>query len=245
MVDDVEYEFTSVQAIRGTEDKTIAKWGKNGWEVDRRDQGLLRTELTFRRVKPTTLGSRIGAAFGRLEPTRRRTLLAASAVVVPLFAFLIGVAVGGSGGESDVEASPAYLTLQSELTEKQQEADDLTDQVAEAEAKIRQATDEGEARLAQRMAELEGQKALLDQREAELAAREAAAAQPSQAVTRPAPAASAPAAPAPAAAEPQAPASTYYKNCDAARAAGAAPVRVGDPGYGRHLDREGDGIGCE
>lgn len=39
--------------------------------------------------------------------------------------------------------------------------------------------------------------------------------------------------------------SVYYKNCSAARAAGAAPVRVGDPGYGRHLDRDGDGVGCE
>ncbi|WP_235600940.1 excalibur calcium-binding domain-containing protein [Sphingobium sp. AM] len=36
-----------------------------------------------------------------------------------------------------------------------------------------------------------------------------------------------------------------FPNCSAARAAGAAPVRVGDPGYGRHLDRDGDGIGCE
>ncbi|WP_407839399.1 excalibur calcium-binding domain-containing protein [Streptomyces sp. DSM 116496] len=39
--------------------------------------------------------------------------------------------------------------------------------------------------------------------------------------------------------------SAYYKNCAAARAAGAAPVRRGDPGYGRHLDRDGDGVGCE
>lgn len=38
---------------------------------------------------------------------------------------------------------------------------------------------------------------------------------------------------------------TYFRNCSAARAAGAAPVRAGDPGYGRHLDRDGDGIGCE
>ncbi|WP_421935547.1 excalibur calcium-binding domain-containing protein [Phenylobacterium sp.] len=36
-----------------------------------------------------------------------------------------------------------------------------------------------------------------------------------------------------------------YPNCAAARAAGAAPVRRGDPGYGRHLDRDGDGKGCE
>ncbi|MGW7466818.1 excalibur calcium-binding domain-containing protein [Streptomyces xantholiticus] len=39
--------------------------------------------------------------------------------------------------------------------------------------------------------------------------------------------------------------STYYANCSAARAAGAAPVHAGDPGYGRHLDRDGDGVGCE
>jgi hypothetical protein len=37
----------------------------------------------------------------------------------------------------------------------------------------------------------------------------------------------------------------YYGNCDAARAAGAAPVRRGDPGYARHLDRDNDGVGCE
>ncbi|WNO74376.1 excalibur calcium-binding domain-containing protein [Streptomyces sp. AM8-1-1] len=38
---------------------------------------------------------------------------------------------------------------------------------------------------------------------------------------------------------------TLYANCAAAEAAGAAPVEVGDPGYGRHLDRDGDGVGCE
>lgn len=36
-----------------------------------------------------------------------------------------------------------------------------------------------------------------------------------------------------------------FANCSAARAAGAAPVRVGDDGYGKHLDRDGDGVGCE
>lgn len=39
--------------------------------------------------------------------------------------------------------------------------------------------------------------------------------------------------------------SAYYKNCTAARDAGAAPVHAGQPGYGRHLDRDGDGVGCE
>ena len=37
----------------------------------------------------------------------------------------------------------------------------------------------------------------------------------------------------------------YYRNCAAARAAGAAPVYRGDPGYGSHLDRDDDGVGCE
>nr|WP_314444435.1 excalibur calcium-binding domain-containing protein [uncultured Sphingomonas sp.] len=36
-----------------------------------------------------------------------------------------------------------------------------------------------------------------------------------------------------------------FANCTEARAAGAAPVMADDPGYARHLDRDGDGIGCE
>jgi hypothetical protein len=36
-----------------------------------------------------------------------------------------------------------------------------------------------------------------------------------------------------------------FRNCAAARAAGAAPVKRGDPGYGSHLDRDDDGVGCE
>ncbi|GAA2889363.1 hypothetical protein GCM10010472_54740 [Pseudonocardia halophobica] len=39
--------------------------------------------------------------------------------------------------------------------------------------------------------------------------------------------------------------STYYANCSAAKAAGAAPLYAGDPGYRRALDRDGDGVACE
>lgn len=45
--------------------------------------------------------------------------------------------------------------------------------------------------------------------------------------------------------KPSKPKNVYYANCNAARAAGAAPVYRGQPGYGRHLDRDGDGVGCE
>lgn len=37
----------------------------------------------------------------------------------------------------------------------------------------------------------------------------------------------------------------YYRNCDAARAAGAAPLRRGEPGYRPALDADNDGIACE
>jgi hypothetical protein len=37
----------------------------------------------------------------------------------------------------------------------------------------------------------------------------------------------------------------YYRNCIAARMAGAAPIRQGDPGYRPALDADNDGIACE
>lgn len=37
----------------------------------------------------------------------------------------------------------------------------------------------------------------------------------------------------------------YFANCSAAKAAGAAPLYAGSPGYRSGLDRDGDGIACE
>ncbi len=42
-----------------------------------------------------------------------------------------------------------------------------------------------------------------------------------------------------------APENVYYKNCTEARAAGVTPLYRGDPGYAKHLDRDGDGVACE
>jgi hypothetical protein len=36
-----------------------------------------------------------------------------------------------------------------------------------------------------------------------------------------------------------------YPDCRAARAAGAAPIRMGEPGYRPKLDSDGNGIACE
>ncbi|WP_445155907.1 GmrSD restriction endonuclease domain-containing protein [Arthrobacter sp. Hor0625] len=68
------------------------------------------------------------------------------------------------------------------------------------------------------------------------------AAAPAPAAVPPPPAAVVPARPAPVAADP---AAAYYANCAAVRAAGAAPIRRGQPGYSSRLDRDGDGVGCE
>lgn len=37
----------------------------------------------------------------------------------------------------------------------------------------------------------------------------------------------------------------YYRSCREARAAGVTPLYRGQPGYGAHMDGDGDGIACE
>ncbi|MFL6077918.1 MAG: excalibur calcium-binding domain-containing protein [Mycobacteriales bacterium] len=64
---------------------------------------------------------------------------------------------------------------------------------------------------------------------------------PPPAVHVPAPAAK----PAPAPARTTPPASVYYANCAAVRAAGKAPLYRGQPGYRPALDRDSDGVACE
>lgn len=39
--------------------------------------------------------------------------------------------------------------------------------------------------------------------------------------------------------------SAAYRSCAAARAAGATPLYRGRPGYGAHMDGDGDGVACE
>ena len=80
-------------------------------------------------------------------------------------------------------------------------------------------------------------KAAADAAAAKLAAEQAAAQQavPQAPVQQAAP--QVPVAPAPS--------TVQYANCTAARAAGAAPIYAGTPGYGKHLDRDGDGVGCD
>lgn len=51
--------------------------------------------------------------------------------------------------------------------------------------------------------------------------------------------------PAPTSAPAPEPADVVYENCAAVRAAGAAPIHAGQPGFSPKFDGDGDGVGCE
>lgn len=61
--EEARYEVTEIKAIRGTESKTITSKQQEGWELVTRQEGLLRTTMTFRRPKPKTPW-RLWAALG-------------------------------------------------------------------------------------------------------------------------------------------------------------------------------------
>jgi hypothetical protein len=50
---EIKYEAKTLTTLRAAEARSIAKWEKDGWElVSRTELPLLRTQLSFRRVKP-------------------------------------------------------------------------------------------------------------------------------------------------------------------------------------------------
>ena len=111
--DDAQYEFKSLKTIRGTEARTTAKWQNAGWELDTQSQGPLRTEMTFRRVKPKTLGAYLRGfvaqsweAFNRQESKTQRLLLAGLGGLI-LVMVGIGIAAGNQGGDAPVPTAAA------------------------------------------------------------------------------------------------------------------------------------------
>lgn len=167
---------------------------------------------------------------------------------------VLGIAIG-TGVNSPEESSEyksldfQYSSAQTKLTGAEKDLKEQEDKVAELDSELSKLKSEKSgwqdqgAILAERdqtIETLNGQITELstqrDECQATLTSSESSNEEPATATAQLAE-------PAPAA-EPAAP-SAYYKNCSAARAAGAAPVHVGNPGYGSHLDRDGDGIGCE
>jgi septal ring factor EnvC (AmiA/AmiB activator) len=185
---------------------------------------------------------------GRLKALMRRTTTLRTTSIVGAGALVLGALLGGAAGRTDPTESQAYVSLQSdfetaadERTELMQETQVLSEENAELTAENREmqsaqsALERDQEELSSALEGLESRLAEVEEREQAVAAAEAQLVAVAPPAAEPAPA---PPAPAP-------PATAYYDNCTAARNAGAAPVRVGDPGYGPHLDRDGDGIACE
>lgn len=128
----------------------------------------------------------------------------------------------------------AEQEAQATIAERDEEVAAAEKRAEEAETELQEQKDEAKAAEEAREAEKAEEEAAAEEAEEERQRQEEAA------QNTPAPAAS----PAPQN-NTNSDTSAYYENCTAAREAGAAPVHRGEPGYGTHLDRDGDGIGWE
>lgn len=90
---EVQYETHTVQTLRGTESKSIAKWEADGWELVSKAPGRIRTQLVFRRPKPKT-------------PWRAYAIIGGVLVVV---AIIIVIANVLSGGAAEPKESPSAI----------------------------------------------------------------------------------------------------------------------------------------
>lgn len=138
------------------------------------------------------------------------------------------------------ETEAKQLAAQAEAAVQQLENNQIQDNVAPAQAAIANVADQGtKDRLTHRVGLVQNDINVRAQQAAEAErARQAAAAE--QAIQ---------AAAAQQAQQQQAfvtqPQQGGYRNCSEARAAGAAPLYRGAPGYSARLDRDGDGVACE
>ena len=138
------------------------------------------------------------------------------------------------------EAEAKQLAAQAEAAVQQLENNQIQDNVAPAQAAIANVADQGtKDRLTHRVGLVQNAITVREQQAAEAErARQAAAAEQARQATA-----------AQQAQQQQAfvtqPQQGSYRNCSEARAAGAAPLYRGQPGYSARLDRDGDGIACE
>ncbi len=176
-------------------------------------------------------------------PSRRQKRRPLRWLVTSVLAFSLGSCTGmaleqGGTERAEQRAAEAEQQVTDARSDLQAAMTDVSDAEAAAESALA-AKVAAEGAAADKGAELEEVRGTVGELEARLDdAEEAARARPKA----PSPTASSSVS-APAAEEPAGSAS--YANCTAVRQAGADPIRTSDPGYGRHLDRDGDGVGCE
>ena len=138
------------------------------------------------------------------------------------------------------EAEAKQLADQAEAAVQALESNQVTENIAPAQAAIANVADQGtKDRLTHRVGLVQNAITVREQQAAEAErARQAAAAEQARQATA-----------AQQAQQQQAfltqPQQGSYRNCSEARAAGAAPLYRGQPGYSARLDRDGDGIACE
>ena len=138
------------------------------------------------------------------------------------------------------EAEAKQLADQAEAAVQVLENNQVTENSAPAQAAIANVADQGtKDRLTHRVGLVQNAITVREQQAAEAErARQAAAAEQARQATA-----------AQQAQQQQAfvtqPQQGSYRNCSEARAAGAAPLYRGQPGYSARLDRDGDGIACE
>ena len=138
------------------------------------------------------------------------------------------------------EAEAKQLAAQAEAAVQALENNQVTENIAPAQAAIANVADQGtKDRLTHRVGLVQNAITVREQQaaEAERARQAAAAEQARQAVA------------AQQTQQQQAfvtqPQQGGYRNCSEARAAGAAPLYRGQAGYSPRLDRDGDGVACE
>ncbi|WP_025132764.1 excalibur calcium-binding domain-containing protein [Leucobacter sp. PH1c] len=172
---------------------------------------------------------------------------------VAVTAGVVGLVLGGSGAALNAETRADVERLEQELIAATESAaadaaalDDARAELADVEERLaeQQKTHASEQqKLAQKHSDAEARAKEAEGRAQEATTRAETAEALAAEATQAAEAASAPRSFLSAPPEPTG--TTSFRNCTEARNAGAAPVYIGDPGYGPHLDRDGDGVGCE
>lgn len=185
---------------------------------------------------------------GRKQDRPRRRVPLLALIGASAGALIVGSVTGGVAGASDTgEFKERLATVQQQLATAEDSLKEQTEsrEKAVSDLSAAEATAAGlQQKVDSMTAEAATSTTTLASRDARIAELEAAAASAAAPIT----AADSPAAAAEQAAPPAATTgggSVSYANCTEVRAAGAAPIRSGDAGYSRGLDRDGDGIACE
>jgi hypothetical protein len=199
------------------------------------------------RNRPTTTRPTAIPASTTTPESRRKPLLILGGAVGGVLVFLLGLGIGsGDRGAEEIAAAEASASAVAAAADTQVAAAEAeTAALAEAQAALeaaqaKLATDQEDlgtrvSAVARQEQKVTGREEAVKAAEAQVGVREAEAAALAESAEE--------------ATVDEGSADTggtvYYENCDAARADGAAPVYAGDPGYASHLDRDGDGVGCE